>query len=340
MQQASKGSVSLHIKSSKALGDVAVGICFPLVADSCTMRKLVGNSSCMDCHPKGAEESALAYCLFLAVQQVLCGDPLAVSKTRVGHVTCTLHNKMFGINWNVKGTGSAVQKSIGMALNVLEPARMWPLYSRVIKQLDKSPKKEEFNYVASEMIKSMGAISCVVVGNITIKDDPKPKPGAKPRVDADGNPVPLKSAQQKLDKIVAVLSKKADPAGLKDGVKTKPSEHTECDHSDQTVINVTGWHSSVLAEFIAGKVRGLNPCLMSGGLLLPIKPAQWETLAAKLKKAAGEYANAKYGKVAELSPVFGYLSLSNGSLCAADVKTMIGQNINADAIKQAIVKYL
>jgi len=317
MIESKKGGLSLSVESTKLVGDVAVGVCFALDCDGCTFHKLCGSSNCSpDCHPKGAEEAVIGYALYAAVRQVLCGDPLAVSKTKVGAVECVIHNGMVGINWKVKGTGSAVRKSIGMALKVLDPSKMYPAYSRCIKQLNVSLNKEHFMYVADEAAKAIKSnVQISVVGNIKL-DKPK------------------------LEAMLEVLVKKHDPNSPK-GPKSKPSGHVECDHSRHTELKVSGWSSAVLADYIRSKVKGLEPMLCNKSMLLPIKPAQWDTLATKLKKDVKDFAKLKYAKVGDgLPAVFGYLALSSGQLCASDVKAAINNKLSADSIASAISKAL
>lgn len=310
MIEAKKSGLSIVVESSKLVGDVAVGICFPLECDNCALSKLQGGSNCnSQCFPVHTEEAALGYSLYLAVRQQLCGDPLAVSKTKVGDVSCVSHNGMFGINWNVKGTGSAVRKSIGLALKVLDPVKHASTYTRCIKQLNGSFSREVFNYVADKARASIDANTQIaVIGNIKTDDG-------------------------KLNDILSVVIKKHETTKV-DGTKTKPSAHTTCDHSTFTEVKVAGWGAVVASDFIQFKVKGLVPLVMDNSLLLPIKPAQWDTLKPKLKSAVRDYVNAKYTKVSSdnLPGVFGYLALSSGRLCATDVKTSISSKLSTDKI--------
>jgi hypothetical protein len=274
---------------------------------------LNGHSSCTaGCYPAGVEEAALGYSIYLAVRQVLCGDPLAVSKSKVADVVCVMSNGMLGINWKVKGTGSAIRKSIGLALKNIDPFRMFPIYSRCIKHLGGSVDKDVFMYVAEAAAKSIKSSLLVgVVGSVKID-------------------------KTKLDDMVDILSKKHEVSSAK-GTKTKPSGHTACDHSEFVEIKVSGWQSYVLNEYIRNKVRGLVPSMCDKYLLLQIKPTQWDTLAKKLKSGVKDFAASKYSKLKdELPPVFGYQALSNGSLCASDVKSAISNKLSSTAIESAI----
>jgi hypothetical protein len=317
MLEGKKDGLAVYVESTKVVGDVSIGICFDVECNGCSMSKLCGGSSscCCESCPVGSEESALCYALYLAVRQVLCGDPLAVSKTKVGSVSCVAHNGMFGINWKVKGTASAVRKSIGLALKVLDPVKMFPAYSRHIKQLGGSAAKESFNYVADAIQKTVKSLTIGIVGNIKLDSE-------------------------KLKTMLEVLTKKHNVSAVP-GTKTKPSGHKACEHNDCCDVKVSGWASAVVSDFIMAKVKGLTPCVCDKHLHLHLKAGQWDTLSKKLKKYSSEYATNKYGKVGDNLPaVFGYLNLANGSLCAGDVKTAISSKLSASAIESVINKAL
>ncbi len=318
MLEAKAGGLSLFIAPTKLVGDVAVSVCFPMVVDGCALGKLsTGGQGCGGtCYPAGSEEAALCYGLFLAVNQALCGDPVAVSKSKVGAVGCGAHNDMFFINWKTKGTASAVRKSIGMALKVLNPAKMFPVYSRCVRELGGVPKKESFAHVAAIAASAVKTnLSVGVVGNI-------------------------KADKAKLDGMMDVLKKKHSVSTV-DGSKSKPADHTACDHSNHTEVKSSGWSSAVLSDYLNNKVKGLNPTLCNKVLLLPIKESAWETLAKKLKSGVKDYVAQKYTKLGdELPEVFGYLTISSNKLCAGDVKSMLHNKLNASAVESAITKSL
>lgn len=317
MLESSKGGLSIFVEPTKLVGDVAVGLCFPLECDGCSLNRLAGTSDCVgSCFPPGSEEAALGYSLFLAVQQVLCGDPLAVSKTKVAAVECVAHNGMLGINWKVKGTGSAIRKSIGLALRVLDPAKTWPAYSRCVKYLGGSGDKAVFSHVAESATKAVkDHLQIGVVGNVKLD-------------------------QKKLDDILEVVAKKHSVSAVS-GEKKKPSGHTTCDHSQMEELKVSGWASAVTADYIRSKARGLNMTLCDKHLLIPMKHAQWDTLSKKLHTGISDFAKAKYGKVgSDLPGVFGYLTLSSGSLCASDVKSAINNKLSVETITSTLNKHV
>lgn len=308
----------MFIASTKLVGNVAVSMCFPINVNGCALAKMgAGGQDCGSaCFPAGTEEAAICYSLYLMVNQVLCGDPLAISKSKVSSVTCCGHNGSFSINWNVKGTVSAIRKSVGLALRVLNPAKMWPVYSRVVRESGGVPKKESFAYVASEAASAVKSSLVVgVVGNVNADKD-------------------------KLDGMLEVLKKKHQVSAV-DGSKSKPSDHTACAHDNHTEVKTTGWASAVLSDYLRFKVRGLNPTLCDKYLLLPMKQSSYDTLAKKVKDGVKAYVAAKYTRLGDnLGVVFGYMTMSSGMLCACDVKTMINAKVNSSAVESAITKSL
>ena len=173
--------------------------------------------------------------------------------------------------------------------------------------------KENFTYVADAAAKS-------IKSNLT--------------VGIFGNTKIDKSALSAMTDIIAKQHNTSMPAGT----KTKPSSHTLCDHSDYTEIKAAGWQSTVIIDYIRSKVRGLEPVLCDKYILLPLKQAQWNTIAGKLKKGITDFSQSKYTKVgADLPAIFGYFTISSGQLCATDAKTA---QLSASNIESVINKSL
>lgn len=318
MLEGKAGGLTVYIAPTKLVGNVAVSMCFPMHVNGCALAKMgAGGQDCgSTCFPSGTEEAAVCYSLYLMINQVLCGDPLAISKSKVSSVTCCGHNGLFSINWNVKGTVSAVRKSVGLALRVLNPAKMYPVYCRVLREVGGVPKKESFAYVASEAASAVkSSLTVGVVGNINVDKD-------------------------KLDGMLEVLKKKHSVAAV-EGSKSKPTDHTDCEHTNYAEVKTTGWASAAVSDYLRFKVRGLNPTLCDKYLLLPMKQSAYETLAKKAKDGVKAYVAAKYTKLGDnLGVVFGYMTLSSGMLCACDVKSMINAKLTASTVEGAINKAL
>jgi hypothetical protein len=316
MIEEKKGGLSVFIAPTKTVGDVVISMCFALDANGCTLSKLNGcGSECSShCFPAGSEEACIAYSLYATVKQVLAGNALAVSKTKVGDVKCGLHDGMFFINWKVKGTVSAARKSLGIALKCMTPAKMWPVYSRCAKMLKSTPKKESFSYIADATAKSIrDNLQVGIVGNI-------------------------KADKTKLKDLVETIHKRLN-AESPSGTKSKPTDHTECDHSHLTELKAAGYGSLLISDYLQHKVKGLNPNIFNKKIIIMMKPAQWETMQKKIKPGVKDFVATKYMKVStDLNEVVAYYGLSSGMLSACDVHNM-GQ-LSASNLENAINKYL
>jgi hypothetical protein len=313
-----KSGLTLYVRPTKLVGDASVSMSFPTLVDGCTLNKLVNNgSSCLsECYPTGSEYSAVCFALYLMVNQQLVGDPLAVSKSKVNSVVCGVNNGHFFINWNVKGTVSAVRKSIGLALKVLNPGKIFSLYSRLVKMLGGQVNKDEFAYVAAEVAKSAKVdLLVTVVGNV-------------------------KATKEKLEKMLTVLSNKHNVSNV-DGTKTKPATHIACSHVDFVELKVSGWQAVAAAEFLKSKIRGLTITVCDKYLLLPMKQSNYDTQVKKLKGYVSDYVKLKYGKLKDdAGDVFAYMGSSSGMMGAYDVRTAINNKLSTPTVIAAINKVL
>ncbi len=173
MLELKKDNLHIFIKKVGFLSDVAICVSFKANLNSCCLNKLKNAHDC-NCFPVGSEEACVCYAMYLNAHNELCGNPLAIAKSKVGSVDCGAHNGSFSICWKVKGTGSAVRKSIGIVLKCLQPYKVYSAYSQCLKLLNKKPIREEFNYVANALNKSLkDHVMCGVIGNIRVekKDD-------------------------------------------------------------------------------------------------------------------------------------------------------------------------
>jgi hypothetical protein len=262
--------------------------------------------------PSGAEESCLCYVLYLVVRNMLCGDPLATMRSKVGSVNCGANDGCFFITWTVKGNGSAVRKSLGMAIKSLNPGKLFADYSRCVRDAGGKPKREHFNHVAHELAQSLkDQITCGVVGTIRLEKD-------------------------KLEDIVETVAKKVQVAAVA-GSKQKPNEHVECDHGEMTEVKIDGWQAFVAREYINAKVKGISSMLGNKQLILSAKPKQWDVIVPKLKRLVKDYVKAKYARVGdELQALLGYKSIASADICSMDVRDMIKNKITSSEVEKAI----
>jgi hypothetical protein len=321
MLEEKKGNLLLFVQGTNSVGDVACGLSFKVKLDNCSLNKLNHASNCHECFPQGSEESCLCYAIYLKIKNDLCGDPLATKRSKVGDVKCNSHNNTFVISWKVKGTGSAVRKAFAIALKGLTPDKFYQLYAQCMKELNGKVSREGFNYTVDEVAKSIkDSVVCSIVGNIkTVKK-------------VDG-----KDVKMDLSPMVTMLHSKIS-AETSSGTKTKPSNHTPCDHSSSASISVSGWPAFVTQAYIMAKVRGLNAQIYNNNILLPIKPTQWDTLSKKLKSKLKVYIDAKYAKVepSEMLSILAYIALSGATLGNYDIHKMLKDKVTSNQVYSAI----
>jgi hypothetical protein len=320
MLEVKKNNITLLTERTSLVGDVAVNISFKSKVNSCCLNKLRGGWSCempdakdeKHCFPAGSEEACVAYALYSVVNNALCGDPVATSKSKVGSVNCGAHNGHFFICWKVKGTGTAVRKSIGIALKCLIPDKMYAVYQQCIREIGRKPDRDVFNYVADSIGKD-------------IKDDV--------RIAVVGN---IKTTKEVMQSIIDVLVKKLVHQPTK-GVKTKPSGHKECNHSHLTEIKTTGWSTFVTRDYIAAKLKGINPQICDKYILLPMQQAKWDVHRGKLKSSIKDYVAARYAKAKDnMSAIMGYIMIANAYCSSYDVSSMLKADIKPADVEKAI----
>ena len=250
------------------------------------------------------------------MQNALCGDPLATSKSKVGSVDCGSNGGQFFICWRVKGTGSAVRKSLGIAMRSLNPSKYYSVYDQCIRSIGKKSVRDNFNYVASSMTKSIkDELCCGVVGNIKTEK---------------------KGAGNLADLMLDVLSKKlnlSNPVGS----SSKPTGHSECPHDGLTEIKCSGWHTYVIRDYINAKVKGIASIIYEKGILLAVDQKKWDVLSSKLKKGLKDYIKTKYTRVGkELANLVGYIVMSNAYVSCSDVKSIIKSGLAVESVEKAI----
>ena len=132
------------------------------------MNRLNGSWYC-DCLPSGAEEACAFYALYLNVRKALCGDPSAMKASKIADVSCGASNGHAFMSWQVKGTGSAVRKSLGIAVRALKPGSVYSAYQHCIRQIGGKPNRDNFNWAANEVLSAAKrGVMCGVIGKIKL----------------------------------------------------------------------------------------------------------------------------------------------------------------------------
>lgn len=254
--EAKKQNISLFIKRTPLVGDVAVSISFNAKLNGCTLASLKSGVSCsctttiktkdkkgneveenVSCFPAGSEETCLCYAQYLVIQNALCGDPLATARTKVGSVDCGLNNGKFFICWRVKGTGSAVRKSLNFAIKSLNPAKYFSVYDYCVKSLGRKSNRDHFNYVADLLVSSIKSeLCCGVVGNI--KTGAPTKKGAGKKHSGQNKKSKSPSKKSKSKKMSIELPKETTPEPVSEIQKQNADINMEQDYSSTLSDNL------------------------------------------------------------------------------------------------------
>jgi len=315
MVKVKQGKVSLFVNSVNILGDVAVSICFNANLKGCVLSRLNGSGNC-DCLPEGTEDACAAYALYLAVEDKLCGNPLATKQSKVGKVQVGQHNGCLFFTWNMKGTVSHVRKSISMAISALKPGSLYSLYGHCMRKLGVKLVREHFNSAANKLLSGINqGIDCCIIGKIKLGKTAEEE---------------KKKASDMLQKI----SNKLSPGSVATP-RVESKEGSACDHKNTTELKVSGWQASVVKDYIMSKARGVEPIICNKSLLIPMKESTYEVVKAKWKNQLSLFVQQKYKKLGnECGPVLAYLAVSNAALSCEDAEKLC--NASAATIESAI----
>lgn len=286
--------------STSRVEGLVVSVAFNAKGASCDM--LAAMKCQGQCFPKGAEEAAVCYSIFENVKAVLVGNPRAYAKNKVSNITCGLLNGDFFINWQVKANFSAIGKTLKVVALLLNPAKYYSTYQRLVKSCGGNAHKDGFAAAANAIADSIkSGVHVAIVGKINIKDN--------------------KAAQAKMDDIGKSVDAKLSVDSA--GVGKKSAEYVEPNYEGTTEVKVNGWAGLVLHGFIADKLRGYPVLLCDKVIRVGVPQSQFETQKNKLAKMADDYVKQKYGALdSDLGRIFAFNCLSNGLVGASDAVTM------------------
>lgn len=285
--------------SNKFVNDVIVTITFNHEMDVCSFNHLLCKISCK-CQSTGYEKSALVYCLYLAMCQKLCGDPLAVKNSKVAGIDACYGNDTVAFSWKMKGVLSHVRKSLGLALGSIKPSTLYSTYSSYIKILGGKPSKEVFNSNVADLISDITkGIDIVVAGNI-------------------------KTTKEKNNAALDVITKK-----INYGVASKPqkkSEHkSKCDSLNENVVilKLQGYETFLLMDYLNTKMKGVKIKKYNKNTCVYMSPEKYKNLQPKLKQGVKDYVEKKYKKIKDIQPLLVYMGVSKLALNPKDVDKLL-----------------
>lgn len=295
-------NLTLTVGECKKVPDVAVVMGMYFDVCNAAIMKLDesfswDNLKTNNCFFTGSEQAALAYALFHTIRDKLVGSPLEVARSRVSRIECYAKEGKFMISWNTQGSVSALRKTIGIVLSTMNPHKLFAKYSTNIKNLGGKANRDEFNYVANQMVDSIKkSIKIAVVGRI--------------KVDA-----------VKLKDILAKVDKKQQKLSHEKGIK--PGPHDKFTHSFPS-IKATGIASVAAEDYI--RSQGMGTAAMNDEIIIYNRSYESKKAAFKKVDRIKTYVRQKYEKLGKDFPcVFAYLSITQKS-CTCCSATAILKN--------------
>lgn len=265
-----------------------------------------------NCFYTGSEEAALAYALYETIRNKMVGSPLEVARSRVSRIDYDAQNGKFLLSWNTQGSISMLRKTIGLALSVMNPHKLYSKYSVNIKNLGGKADRDVFNYVANKMVDSIKkGLKIAVVGRIKVDND-------------------------KLKDLLSKTDKKQPKLSTEKG--TKPSPHEKFTHAFP-VVKASGIGAAAVADYIRSQGMGVDVL----GSEIIIYNKSFTNKKATLKKAdrVKNYVKQKYEKLGkDFYCVFAYLCITQ-SLCdcctaTSIIKSKPSANSMIELIKKAL----
>lgn len=316
MLSAKSSNLALLIEPTKITSDAIVSLSIKIDGAGCCLNRLACMTECT-CFQSGTEESCVCYALFLKIRNTLAGTPSATEKSKVGAVCCGYNGGHFYVTWHVKGNGSAIAKSLRLALKCLTPSAMYSIYQQLVKQLSHKPDREEFNFAANKVVNSIKSlVHCAIIGNVKI-------------------------TQEVLDAMAKALQSKI-PDQTVDGTKKEPKNHTACEYADKMTINISGWHAAVLTDYITmSKLQGIRTAIHGDNVVIGMNKDKFKNEVKKLKDGVKVFVQNKYAAVkGDLGVVLGLRWLQDGIVSGMDVQDMLKKKVNASELERIIVQGL
>ena len=230
-------NLQLVVGECRKMPDIAVIMGIHFDASPAALMKLdesfgFDNLQKSNCLYTGSEEAAVAYAFYEAVRNKMVGSPLEVAKSRVSRIQYSAMNKKFMISWNTQGSISMLRKTIGLALSVLNPHKLYSKYAVNIKNLGGNVDRTVFNHVANKFADAIKkGIKIAVVGRI-------------------------KADVSKLKDLLAKVDKKQQKLSMEKPA-TKPSSHDNFTHTFPS-IKTSGLAAAITADYVRSQGMGVS----------------------------------------------------------------------------------
>jgi hypothetical protein len=271
-------------------------------------KKLVAERPCM-CSTLSAysEYTALLYSMFDDIRDRLIGTPEAQVKSKVNTITCSVSGGCLVISYTTQSSLTAIRKSLGLAISRMAPHKVYPRYSKYMRMLGGTPKRDEFMNCAKR---------------ISAKLHPKVYVVAKAKI-----------TSEKLKALHSVVSKKTpDTSGIAAGTRPE-SEKNDRGHSDFLEIKVKGADLMFCADYLAANN---TPFAAANNMLIVYAKKLPNLKDAAVKRYAEKHIKLKD----KLKPALAYSATSSAALAYDDIVELVESNVTVASISSAIKKNL
>lgn len=265
-----------------------------------------------NCLYTGSEEASLAYAYYEAVRNKFAGSPLEVSRSRVSRINYDAQNGKFMLSWNTQGSLSMLRKTIGLALSVINPHKLYSKYAINIKNLGGKADRDVFNFVANKMVDAIKkGIKIAVVGRI--------------KVDTE-----------KLKDLLTKVDKKHPKLSTEKG--TKPPTHEKFTHEFPS-IKASGIEAAVTADYI--RSQGMGVAVLGSEIIVYNKSFDTKKKTLKTTSRVKNYVDQKYEKLGDDFPcIFTYLCITQCLCDCCTATTIIKTKPSAGSMTSLIQKTL
>jgi hypothetical protein len=251
-----------------------------------------------------SEYTALVYAMYDDIRDRLVGTPDNQTKSKVNTVSCGFHNGQFIISYTCQSSITAIRKSVGICMSRMSPQKRFQRYSKYIRLLGGSPRRDEFFNCAKRINSTLNPCVFVV---------------AK-----------IKTDKTKEENILSVINNKyPDNDNIESGSKPL-SESNARGSTEYHEMKSSGYDSMFAIDYL----DSINVPALSTGHSIIIFDKKW----SKIKPASiDRYISTKFSKMKDkLIPAVLYSATSRGLLCYPDLRSLMSANPSPSDISKII----
>lgn len=306
-------NLTVKVLQTKKVADICIVLDFPFTCCWCCLKCLMHNDSMEGVTKNNSLNSALGFSIFETIREKMVGSALETMKLRVSKINCSTNGERFVMSWNTQGTVSNMRRTCTLALSSLNPDKMFSKYMENVKLLGLSSNRDEFEYVADQMIAGLKKeIAIMVIGKINIKEDV------------------LK------DTVKTIHSKLKLSAKQGTVVKGIPKSSNDSGHSETPSIPIKGVAGYLVMDYILHKSNGMGADFSGKDVFIYNK--SWETKKKQMDSSdkISDYVDKKYGKLDDCLEEMVAYHFASHYVADTDVICKISDGLKLSEIKSMI----